>query len=242
VGKKSIEGGNMFSNWKNKIVLMVGGLIVALTCLLFFAITRDRTSVQWISFVFILYAECLVTGMLILIREFSNKTDKVMTIVGLTAVTMVYAVVSIIVSLVFLTGSIDSISSLIIIQLILAILAAIVVVVFIAFTKYASDKDKSILHASASIKQNYDDIAVLMSNDRYINYKDKLNRLYESLRYCNNAVYVPYDDKIALKIIELENVFDNNNHIDKADEVINEIAVLIKKRELEAQNANRGET
>jgi len=244
VEKKSINGGNMFSNWKNKIIIMVGGLIVTLTCLLFFAITRDRTPVQWVSFIFILYAECLVTGILILIREFSNKTDKIMSVVGITAVTAVYAVVSMIVSFVFLTGSIDSISSLVIVQLILAILAAIIVVVFIAFTKLASDKDKSILHASASVKQNYDDIAILISNEKYVNYKDRLNRIYESLKYCNNAVYVPSDDKIALKIVELENVFSDNsdNQKDKADEVINEITVLIKKRELEAQNANRGGT
>ena len=234
----------MISNWKNKIIIMVGGLVFVLTCLLFFATTRDRTSVQWVSFVFILYAECLITGVLILIREFSNKIDNIMSIAGITAVSAVYAMISIIVSLIFLTGNIDNISSLVTIQFILAILVAIIVVVFIAFTKLASDKDKKILHASASVKQNYDDIAVLMNNEEYEKYKDRLNRIYESLRYCNNAVYVSSDNKIALKIVELENAFNDSsdNQINKADEVINEITVLIKKRELEAQNANRGGT
>ena len=175
-------------------------------------------------------------------RRLTSKADKTMVIVGFSTIIMIYTAISLIISLIFITDIFESIASLITIQVLLFALAAIVAVVYFTFTKMASDKDKSILQAISIVKQNCDDISVLMNDSKNIEYRNKLEKIYESIKFCNNSVSVPSDDKIAQKIIELDYLLGNESDATKGkvEDILNEIIVLTKKRELEAQNAVRG--
>jgi len=228
--------------WKSNVILIIGGLIVFITCLLFFTINRERTPVQWVSFIFIINAEIAAICMLMLIRRLSCKTEKTMMIIGLSVITALYIAISLFISFIFLIGNIERVSSLIVIQFILIALVLIIITLLYTFSKIASDKDKSLLQAISGVKQNCDNIALLASKEQNQNYKSRLDSIYESLKYCNNSVYVPSDDKIAVKIVEFENLLNDEGKIqeEKIEIILNEIDILIKKREIEAQNANKG--
>ena len=186
--------------------------------------------------------EIMATASIIIIGKYSKKTEPTMLIAGTSVIIPIYAGVSLLISLIFATGLFDSIKALVTIQLLFLAIAAIIVILLLLFAKSSSEKDKSALQSAAQIKQTQDDLFILMNDDRNSAYKKKLEKLYEAVRYCDNGTYAPSDDKIAVKVIELENALldDSEDKDSKVDGLINELLLLNKKRTLEVQNKKRG--
>jgi len=221
---------------------IIGAIIIGITCLMFFILAKEPTVVQWTSFTFMIFAELIAIGGVMAIGKYSKNPEKTMFIAGMSSLIWIYLPVSLIVSLIFVTGLIDSVTAIITIQLIILAVTAIIAILMTVFTKSVSDKNKATLQSVAQIKQIQDDVFILMNDERNSAYRDKLEKIYEAIRYCDNATYVSSDDKIVLKVMELETVFQNDGE-DKdstVDGLLNEIILLTKKRTVEVQNMKRG--
>jgi preprotein translocase subunit SecA len=81
-----------------------------------------------------------------------------------------------------------------------------------------------------------------MNGEQNKEYKEKLTKIYEAIKYCDKASYAPSDDKMALKIMDLETALqsESSESKNKVDEILNEILLLTKKRTVEVQSMKRG--
>jgi len=223
-------------------IAIIGSIIMVVTAVLFFTLTRRPTDVQWISFIFLLLAEGIAIGGSIALSKYAGHTEKTMIIAGVSALIWIYTGISMLISLIFITGAFRSVKAIVNFQLIILAIAAIIALLLITATKSVSEKNKATLQAVAQIKQIQDDVFMLMSDERNKAHKGKLEKIYEAIRYCDNATYAPADDKIALKVMELETALQevDSNDESKVEGLLNEILLLTKKRTLEVQNMKAG--
>lgn len=229
-------------DWKATTFIIIGGLFLLITVLLFFVLTSERSAVQWVSLVFMVYVISIATGMSIMLRKIGDKTDRIMSNIGMTVITAIYTAISFLISIIFATGIFDSVATIVIIQVILAAVAAIISVILFLFLRLVSEKEKPVLQAVANIKQIQDDIYVLMSDERNESYRVKLEKIYEAIKYSDISTYTPSDDKLVLKVVELEDALlsDSDEREETIRKILNEIHVLTKKRTTEVQATKRG--
>ena len=227
---------------KNKTIAIIGTIVICVTVLLFFTLVWPRTIMQLASFQCIILAELIVTIGSILLVKYANRTAKTMILAGMSTVLLIYAAVSVSVSLLFLFSPSFFLSTLICIQVVLLAIAAIVSLLMITATKSVAKEDLAVRQAVTRIKAMQDDAFMLTEDPANKAYHGKLEKIYEAIRYCDNATYAPSDDKIALKLMELTTALqaEGDDKEPQIHGIINEIMLLTKKRALEVQNMKAG--
>lgn len=229
-------------NWKTKVFIGIGALVAFIACILFFALTDSQTSSQWIGLFVLLFSICIIISFIILLRFLTKRLQSKIVFGGVLFAIILYAVVSLVISIIFMSGLINSLAVLLVSHVILLAFTGIAILLVISTAKWFSEKDSKILQAVSVVKQIQDSISLLMIDERNEMFSNQLNKIFEAIRYCDNATYTQSDDTIKEKIVELKaalnsDIEDRNNNVTK---ILNEILILTEARKLEAQKSKSG--
>lgn len=224
---------------REKAFSISGILVILVTILLFFITTQERTTITWLGFCFLIIAEIVFFGGMIFIEKSAKELSQIIVRSGLGSTITIYAIASIIVSLVYMNFFRDSIISFCVIQILLLAISMILGIVFYTSGKSTRSNDAMINDASAMINKMLSKMKLLMSNKEY---KNDLEKLYDSLRFSDTSTLVKADYELDDKIQDLESVFSNDdeNKNEKIDTLLNNISELINRRKSEVMESKRG--
>lgn len=214
---------------------IIGLIVIAVTLLIFFTAVTERHAIQWVSLLFIIFAELITTGGFILIDEYAKNTSGVMLRAGTYSLLFIYFIATTAVSIMYMSGVGGSVKWLVMIEFIILALTVAIMVPIFASSKTINEKNRSVLQSAAMLKQLGDSV-MLLKNAKNSKYTAQLEKIYDAIRYCDNSVYVPSDDLIAVKINELEEVLGADAGEDeRVNAMTDEILLLAKKRASEAR-------
>lgn len=229
-------------NRRVRTISISGILVMALTVFLFFMITHERIIITWLGFTFILLAEIILFGGLLLIEIYAPKASQIVWRVGGVISVAAYSVISIIISLIYMGMSFTHYNSFIILQAILFVIAAIAVLVFLSVGKSISEKDDKVSEAMSEMNVIIDKVDLLRKDPKNSEYSQLLNKVYEDLKYSDTSTRVPSDSELELQVVqlELELLRDFENKSDFIAGMIQDILLVINKRKAEIKNSKVG--
>lgn len=220
---------------------IIGLIVIAMTLLIFFTAVTERHAIQWVSLLFIIFAELITPGGFILIDEYAKNTSGVMLRAGTYSLPFIYFIATTAVSIMYMSGVGGNVKWLVMIDVIILALTVAIMVPIFASSKTINEKNRSVLQSAAMFKQLGDSV-MLLKNAKNSKYTAQLEKIYDAIRYCDNSVYVPSDDLIAVKINKLEEVLgaDAGDKDERIRAMTDEILLLAKKRAAEARGIQSG--
>lgn len=224
---------------REKAFTISGILVLLVTILLFFIITQERTTITWLGFLFLIVAEVIFFGGMLLIENIASRSSQIVIRSGVGATITIYTILSIVVSLVYMNLLRDSIVSLCVIQILLFSVAAILCVIFYTSGKGVKAKEDKVDESSAKIDAMINRMKLLKSNKEY---NGDLEKVCENLRFSDTSTFVEVDKEIEDKIGELESAFlkDDENKDAEIKLLIKEISSLINKRKVQVKELKKG--
>lgn len=129
-------------NKNEKVILLIGILVITLSVFLFLLKIENKTNAQYLYGAFIVFAEIVLFSGLIKIASYSQKVEKIIFYVGNTFVLFFYSLVSIIVSLLYLFHQEWKTSSFWMLQITFLITLLIFVALF-SFVAQVKNKEES---------------------------------------------------------------------------------------------------
>ena len=175
-----------------------------------------------------------------MIDEYAKNTSGVMLRAGTYSLLFIYFIATIVVSIMYMSGVGGSVKWLVMIDIIILALTVAIMVPIFASSKTINEKNRSVLQSAAMLKQLGDSV-MLLKNAKNSKYTAQLEKIYDAIRYCDNSVYVPSDDLIAVKINDLEEVLGADAGEDeRVNAMTDEILLLAKKRASEARGIQSG--
>ena len=225
---------------RTKTISVSGILLFLLTIVLFFLLTNDRILITWLGFGFMLFAELVFFGGLILIETASANLSQITARAGGYVVLSIY---SVIVSLVFMLIKPETASVFWSIQSVLLVIAGILLLVIMTSAKSIHEKDIKVLNSLKKVGAISERLTLLMEDDGNSKYKKILYKAVENLKYSDTSTVLSSDDEIEGKItqLELELVKEDYDHKDTAVEaLIQELINLISRRRAHVKNSKAG--
>lgn len=120
---------------RGKVILISGLVVFIITNVFFFMLTKERSNITWLGYVFILFAEVDFFGGLVLIEFLANKNSQIIIRTGIGFTITAYMLLTIVVSLIYMIFSINRIASFLAIQLTIFAIAFILSVIFYGTAK-----------------------------------------------------------------------------------------------------------
>lgn len=225
-----------------KIILISSILIFALTIFPFFNLTKKRIDITWLGFTYILIAELLLFGGLILIEYLAHNNSQIIIRVGIGFTIISYAIVSIVTSIVYMKSANNSIHIFMVIQNILIVIMFIISFIFYAAAKaFKVDNDK-ILDTSNRMLNIIGKLNLLKSNNHNKQFEMLIGKIIDSLKYSDISTTVSCDDELELKVTKLEKSLlkDNEGKEKEITELLDEIMMIINRRNQAVKNAKVG--
>ena len=228
---------------RTKTISVSGILLFLLTIVLFFLLTNDRILITWLGLGFMLFAELVFFGGLILIETASANLSQITARAGGYVVLSIYSLGAVIVSLVFMLIKPETASVFWSIQSVLLVIAGILLLVIMTSAKSIHEKDIKVLNSLKKVGAISERLTLLMEDDGNSKYKKILYKAVENLKYSDTSTVLSSDDEIEGKItqLELELVKEDYDHKDTAVEaLIQELINLISRRRAHVKNSKAG--
>ncbi len=229
-------------NKRGKVFLVSGTLIILLTIFLFFILTEERVTMTWLSFEFLLFAECVLFGGLMIIEHLSSKTSQIILRSGGGFTLIVYSTISMIVSLFYMILVRKSVRSFFSIQAVLIVVAVILFIIIITTANSVKENNDKILNTTNKMNGILDKINLLKNDLQNTVYTKSLNKIAEELRFSDISTTVPSDEELEHKLAKLELAL--LKEIDTKDVEVNglleEMLLLINRRKAEVKTTKVG--
>lgn len=221
---------------------IIGLIAIAVTLLIFFTAVTERHTIQWVSLLFIIFAELITTGGFILIDEYAKNTSGVMLRAGTYSLLFIYFIATIVVSIMYMSGVGGSVKWLVMIDVIILALTVAIMVPIFASSKAIYNRSLSELKPAKLFKQLENSVMLLKSDEKNRKYSDRLEKIYDTIKYFDNTLLVSADDLLINKIKELEDILSANSAEmdERVNFVTNEILLLAKKRSAEVRSVKMG--
>lgn len=228
---------------RNLVTAIIGGFMVACTLLIFFVTVNDKTKMDWLGLAFILFAEFIFIGGVVLVDKLARSTFGIMFRSIAYTTLGSYFITSSAIAIIFLTILRDHMRLLIVLQFIVLAITLIIFLVGLSSSNYMQGRNQSVLHSVSKIQTLTNQVTILKSNVDNKKYATQLEKIYEALRYCDNSSIVTTDDIVSEKLIELEKALigDYDEKDSKVNDLAESILLLVKKRSLEVNELKAGE-
>ncbi len=229
-------------NKRGKTLSIIGAISVAVTILLFFLLTSERSTMTWAGFCTILLAEIAMFGGLVFLESISAKLSQiVMSAIGGGALIAI-PLISIVVSLLFMVSQSHAYKVFAAIQIVsFAILVILLIIAYQVSTsvKYNSDK---LLSAEKTITRITDKLKILADDRSNKVYSEKIKRIAEDIRYSDISTTVAADSEIETKIESLKLILlsENDQKEDEVNALLDDIFLLVNRRKMEVKNTKQG--
>ncbi len=229
-------------NRRIKTISISGILVFLLTVFLFFMVIQERIMIKWIYFIFILLAEIILFGGLMLIEAYSTKTSQLIWRIGGGASILAYSVISIFISLIYMLVPLNYSNSFLILQAILLVIAAIAIIVFYTTGNSIKESDDKVLDSINRLNNIIDRLDLIRKDVKNAEYSLLLRKAYEELKYSDTSTFVPSDSELELQVVklEVELMRDDENKNNLITGMIQDILMLISRRKLEVKNTKVG--
>lgn len=229
-------------NKRSQIISICGMIMFILTTFMFFMMTKDRIESTWISLFFLLFAEMILFGGFIMIEYLADKASQIVIRSGCGFVLLAYSIISIIVSMYYIISVKESVKPLITIQVVLLVIAGILLAVFYTTSVSIKDNSDKVINATERVSSVVDKLNLLsqdVSNDKY---KKQIAKIAEDLMFTDTSTLVACDDEINRKIasIELALLKEAGSKESEVYELLEDMLMLINKREIEVKNSKFG--
>lgn len=228
-------------NRREKIFGIVGIIVLLVTVLLYFMITKDRTSTSYMSFIILLLVEIILFSGLILIERQAEKLSQIILRAGCGGVLLIYSVIAVIVSLVFIATNKDAMRTLITVHIFLLSLATIVVVIFYTTSESVKKRDDKGLNAIARANEVADKLTLMWQNTNNEKHQRQLKKLSDDMRFIDTSISVPCDNDIDTTLSKLESALLKETDDKEATSLIEELLTLINKRKIQVKNSKGGQ-
>lgn len=229
-------------NRREKAISISGFLIILLTVLLFFTLTKYRFIITWLGFIFILLSEAVLFSVLMIIEFYSKQTSEIIWRNGAGFAAVLYSIVSIAISLFYMITLKRSMMLFLALQFALLIVMIIAVIVFYTTAVSAKNNDDKVLSSVNRINAIIDRIDFIRKDEKNSEYSKSLDKVYEELRYSDISTSVPSDNELEAKLSELEIglLKEDENKNDVVAGIIEEILKAISKRQIEVRSMKTG--
>ncbi|WP_312495582.1 hypothetical protein [Anaerosporobacter sp.] len=224
---------------RNNAISIIGVTLVIFTVILFALLTEDRTRTMFICLGFIVGAEIVFFGGLLLIEYLSKTTSQIIlrTVCGITL--GVGSLASILVSCIYIGRNVDSLRGFYSWQLIIWVLAIIGITIGYFTASSVKTSDTRTMNAVMTLTNIFDQLTSFSDDSRNTKYADQLKKIADELRYSDTSSLVPSDELIQNAVAKLEVVLVQEYGEDEKDSEINnllsEILVLINRRKQEVK-------
>lgn len=229
-------------NRRSKAISLSGFLILLLTVLLFFTLTKYRFIITWLGFIFILLAELILFSTLMLIEFCSKQTSEIIWRTGAGFASIAYSMISIAISLFYMITLRRTIGVFLALQFTLLIIMIIAIAIFYTASISAKNNDAKVLNYLNRINSILDRIDFIRKDKKNLEYSKLLNKVYEELRYSDISTSVLSDYELDSKISLLETALltDDENKNDVVNSIIEDILLIINKRKIEVRSMKTG--
>lgn len=224
---------------RNNAISIIGATLVIFTAILFALLTEDRTRTMFICLGFIVGAEIVFFGGLLLIEYLSKTTSQIIlrTVCGITL--SIGSLASIIVSCIYMSRDVDSLRGFYSWQLIIWVLAIVVLTIGYFTASSVNNSDSRTMNAVMTLAVVVDQLTTLSDDSRNTKYADQLKKIADELRYSDTSSLVPSDELIQNTVAKLEVVFVQEYGEDEKDNeiknLLSEMLVLISRRKQEVK-------
>jgi len=135
---------------RNILGVIIMLIAVGVTLMVFFSAVKERETIHYVALMFMVLAEVITAGGIILIGNYHRKTSAALLVAGGFSALIIYIIVSLVVSIVFLAGISTSITLLANIQVILIAIVAVTVILLTMANKHAKKQDAKVAEARDS--------------------------------------------------------------------------------------------
>ena len=232
-----------YMNNRIKAIIIIGSLTFLFSIFLYFMIPIERVTIIWFGMIFILLAEIIFFGGLILIEYISKSVSQVFIRSFGGAAVIVIPIISVAVSMIFMITKSESFNMFIIIQVslivILSIIAVIAYYVSLGIKKESDNVLKSVSELNAMIGK----LNLLRNDNSNTKYSAMIGKVEDELKYSDISTVVPSDEKLNAKLINLETELLKNDCESKDKKVIgilNDMLTIVKHRKIELQGIKKG--
>lgn len=229
---------------RNNAISIIGVTLVIFTAILFSLLTEDRTRTMFICLGFIVGAEIVFFGGLLLIEYLSRTTSQIIlrTVCGITL--SIGSLASILVSCIYIGRDVDSLRGFYSWQLIIWVLAIVVLTIGYFTASSVNNSDSRTMNAVMTLAVVVDQLTTLSDDSRNTKYAGQLKKIADELRYSDTSSLVPSDELIQNAVAKLEVVFVQEYGEDEKDNeiknLLSEMLVLISRRKQEVKFTKAG--
>lgn len=229
---------------RNNAISIIGVTLVIFTAILFALLTEDRTRTMFICLGFIVGAEIVFFGGLLLIEYLSKTTSQIIlrTVCGITL--SIGSLASILVSCIYIGRDVDSLRGFYSWQLIIWVLAIVVLTIGYFTASSVNNSDSRTMNAVMTLAVVVDQLTTLSDDSRNTKYAGQLKKIADELRYSDTSSLVPSDELIQNAVAKLEVVFVQEYGEDEKDNeiknLLSEMLVLISRRKQEVKFTKAG--
>jgi len=223
-------------------ILISGIVMLILTNFIFFIVTNERELVTWVSLIFLLLAEIMLFGGLILIEYLANKVSPIVMRAGFGSSLIICSIISMIASLFYIMSENESVKPILIIQAVL--LAIIIILFFVFYTASGSVKASSnkVINTTIRVSSFVDKLNHLSQDVNNDKYEKQLAKIAEDLRFTDTSTSVSCDNEIERKLARLELTLlkeDESKDIE-IFKLLEDMLLLINKRKIEVNSTKVG--
>lgn len=212
---------------KTKYTLPIVAALVALITILIFCagIPSGKAAIDYVALLFVLIAEGAFFGVLYLSKQATRLTS-----LAAVPIISIYTVISLFISVLLKGLFSKNIFMYVIIQLILLAIAAVALLLANKLTFASSQEDKRIVIQRAVIDECEAKAHILCEDDRFTKYREKLEKIYESIKYSDHVSDVKSGEILEAldKIYHLNEGLDICAACDAVQRLINERNIIVK--------------
>ena len=211
-----------------KTTLIIGGIVVLITILLFLiGINNRKEAIDYVAFLFIIISECLFFGAITLYPQ--QTTISSLTIISVTSV---YLGISVLFSLIFKKFFVNNILAFVIIHLILIGVASMILILLNRILKDVNkDEEEETITQMAVIGECERLASILAQSEKFKGHREILEKIYDEIKYSDHIS----DYKSGEILTVLNSIYNNEKKLEinilceKALQLVIERNVTVKQ-------------
>ncbi|MCR5254317.1 MAG: hypothetical protein K6D96_00165 [Acetatifactor sp.] len=215
------------------------GCVCILATIIIFALFHPVIRLSTIvAFIFMLYAEIVFFGGFLFVEILAKRTSGILSRAGVGVTIAGYSIVVFLSSLLYLLHGSFFVRRFLILQIFFFVVAFAIVAILASFANSAETSDCKILQADAMINNFITELSLIREK---VKDKSLIDKLIESIRFSDSSVVVDCDIEIEEKISQLKKIVaDEQIESEEYKKLIEEIEILIKKRNIQTKNMKQG--
>lgn len=221
-------------------------IIFIVTLVVFFLGYTDHPNkgIDWLGLIFVLISEITLFGSINVILGKKYTGSQKLFMLGIISITFIYFTITCMLSIFSKKIFENNVRGFATTQIF--IMAAVLIISIALYTIGISitENDAKVMYSRLIMKDCEALAFSLKSNAKFDAYFSLLNKIYEEIKYSDKTKSIEEEQTIYDKINKLEEVLSNNKNKPKVEDIsviVDEIVLLIKKRNLSVLQLNQGE-